>query len=195
MAQPLRLAVCLALALTLASCGNSSGGGFLGAGLDQTHDPAGGPTTTFSIFGANQAAQTFTVGVTGTLTFLEVFIEQSIAGADITVDVRPTTGGAPVELDGLALATVTIPSGTVGSIPGWFTIDLGAAAIPVTLGLELAITLRAVGGAGQYEASADNPGAYTGGDAWTRDTSGFPGTWTRVTGADLLFRTYVIPTP
>ena len=75
--------------LLCSSCGSGSSEGFVGAGLDQFYDPLSGPTTDARVGTSSQAAQTFTVGASGTLEFVEVFLSQSLPGASLTLDLRP----------------------------------------------------------------------------------------------------------
>lgn len=185
-----RLALLAAVCLLAPSCGGSSGGELSGPALDQFFAPPSGPSTTIGVGLGEETGQTFTAGVTGTLSFVEVYVEQALAGSALVLDVRPTSGGIPVESDLLALATVTIPDGTIGAPAGFFTFDLQAQDVEVTAGDVLAITLRAVGGSGLYRWGADGLPGYDAGAAWSRTPPGF---WTETTGADFLFRTYVTP--
>ncbi len=185
------LVVALAAMLILwtGSCGSS--GNNAGANrvvLDQFFDPLAGPTLTTPITTTSQAAQTFTVDVTGTLAFVELFVSQTLLGSSLTIDIRPTVGGVPVELDALALGSLVIPDGGVGAAPGFFTFDFRPLGIAVTTGQVLAVTVRATAGTGTYGWSGATPGGYVDGDAYTRTGAGL---WTVDASTDFLFRTFV----
>ena len=149
-------------------------------------------------------AQTFTVGLAGTLTQVDLSLAlgpATLATDEILFDVRPTDGsGTPLVDDGSALAVVAIPATQLTGVldPGdLFEIDLSAFALQVAPGDRLAIVLRAavpfLGGrafsAGARVVTGDG---YPGGTAWYRPSSEAwqpqpaPGD-----GVDLVFRTWV----
>ena len=148
----------------------------------------------FSGVGSTQGpyvAQTFTVGINGTLAKVEIELDQS-SGA--TFDIRPTSGGAPAASDSSALANVALPN-VPQFFPEVYDVDLSSFDIPVVQGEVLAFTLS-----GHFQVSMNTGPAYGGGpDLYTRGAAyirGFPA-WSPLLGggADLDFRTYVQPTP
>lgn len=100
----------------------------------------------------SDVAQTFTVGISGLLTRLEVLVIRNSSnpdGAYMTVTIRPVdAAGAPLMDDNSALVTVDLPASSlpIYSLGGPETpptsIVLGAG-VPVTAGTRLAVTFRA----------------------------------------------------
>src|SRR5215813_15483633 len=81
--------------LTLLLCGVHNAGAT--PILDQSFEP---PNTNLllGMGPGNSGAQTFTVGITGTLARVDVFVERN-GFADLHFDVRPTINGLPIEDD------------------------------------------------------------------------------------------------
>jgi cysteine-rich repeat protein len=146
--------------------------------------------------------QTFTPGVTGKLTSIELLASKfpcimppCIPGADLDVAIVATTGGLP---DGTVLATGTVPLAEV-NLPEWKSVALTPTA-DVTAATLYAIRLTSTGMGGGMMSdsistafmSSGNP--YGGGEVFSDLNAGdglddpenttFP-------GADLAFRTYV----
>jgi hypothetical protein len=168
--------------------------------LDQSYQPSIPSSSGGFVAGANTnsaLAQTFTVGVAGTLTRFDTYISNVGGGLPAHWDIRPTIGGVPVQSDVASLASGSFLSSAAHN--NFFTIELGSSSIPVLPGDELAIVFRtpigfSIGWWGEYQ------------DPYTRGTSyvGTPGTptanptvWSTsfLTDSDLGFRTYVIPVP
>ena len=146
-------------------------------------------------------AQTFTVGIAGTLDSFDVQLGRvGAAQGTVQFQIRAVSGGVPDFLSApLAVTTLRfdLPSGQ-----GFATGDLGAFAIPVTVGEQLAIvgvtgTVVIPGAAAddQYiNWLASSTGTYAGGDvhvAFFNDLS-HP---TELSTFDAIFRTYVSPVP
>ena len=177
--------------------------------VDQDYDPS--LNLEAVINSTYDRAQTFTVGVTGTLDSVDVLIFRNPAYSDaLYVDVRPTLGGVPLESDASALAAATVAGASIPASTGFLNVDLSSASLAVTAGDLLAIVLRndttttstttsAYGWRGHtVNAGGGNPAqAYAGGAGYYRTT----GTWTAITSVphDLGFRTYVeatvVPVP
>ena len=159
----------------------------------------------------NEQAQTFTVGITGFLTQVDLAVANRFLGsADLLFDVRPTTlAGVPLENNGSALVNLTV---SPADLPTFTTFPISfysfvVAGIPVTDGDVLALVLRA---------SAPPPGVflvagqsvavdpYSRGRAYgrTETIAGF-GPWRQYDGpvmgqmrfVDFAFRTYVDTDP
>src|SRR5260221_244361 len=113
--------------------------------LDQSFVPVfgeSGSSNTGVISTADQA-QTFTVGATGVLSKVDVFISKgSPPGKNLLFDVRPTVGGVPVESDTMVLAVASVPGPSVPATPVFFEFDISSFNVPVTSGEVLAIVLR-----------------------------------------------------
>ena len=139
-------------------------------------------------------AQTFTVGLTGQLTGVDVFIfRQSIATEDLIVDVRATAGGVPIENNAAALATVVIPRLSVPTTVGFLHVDLTPFALGVTAGDVLAIVLRTASHGGpEYGWDGQTTDPYPAGGHYFRNPSAGVPTWTLTDPSfDVGFRTFV----
>ncbi len=150
------------------------------------------------------AAQTFTVGITGVLTSVEVNIAQfELTSAPLVLDIRTTTDGVPTEPDSGSnvLATLTLPAASIPSIPEFVTFDVPD--LSVTAGEVLAITMSTTAGA-VLGAPDDAPfiwldgSGYSGGRAFARGVDAAGLTWGdgatfSLAGTDYAFRTFVDP--
>jgi hypothetical protein len=163
--------------------------------LDQSFTPSL-PTDRVANVGQSNLVdwgQTFTVGLTGTLTSFEIAVRTAAAGATnpLLVDLRTTTGGVPTTPDAGAnvLFSTTVSSG-IGTT---FTTLTFAPGLSVVAGDVLAIVLRSNDPAipGVYEWPGTAAGGYAGGAAHLRLGSGAWGTSTSI--GDLWFRTFVDP--
>jgi len=163
--------------------------------FDQGFDP--GTTVNFGggVGGDDyEVAQTFTVGLTGTLARLDLFINATVIAGDLFVKLLPTVGGVPVQSTALNLLSVTIPYGAVPIDPpnptAFYSLDLSAFGFVVTAGDVLAIMLS---GTGNYGFGGQNNDPYAAGQFYERRTSQTLA-WSVPTVAplaDLAFRTYV----
>ena len=165
--------------------------------LDQVFDPGPMPTVGSGVSLDIPKAQTFTVGLAGTLARVDVDIlrQASVGNGPLLFDVRATTGsGAPIENNATTLASFTVPAATVPTTFGFFSVDVSAFGIPVTPGEILAIVLRGTRTDTDYEWVGGFPNPYPAGAAYFRNASaGFP-TWT-LAGDDLGFKTFVAVAP
>ena len=84
-------------------------------------------------------AQTFTVGLAGQLVRVDLFLALLNPTEEITLDIRPTIGGVPVNDDSASLFSSLI-TGLSAVGPTFFTFSLGSG-IPVATGDVLAIAL------------------------------------------------------
>ncbi len=144
-------------------------------------------------------AQTFTVGVTGTLASVEFnILKMSGTTGDLSVDIRSLVGGVPDSLMANALATSTISNSLIntygGSIYSWTTIsvDVSAANIAVASGDMFAFVLNSPLGE-EFGIQTDYTNAYAGGQRYSQNGDGtsFGG----LSSADLAFKTTVISVP
>lgn len=93
----------------------------------------------------SEAAQTFTVGITGTLTEVDLFAYRfSGSIGDLIVDIRGTqANGLPTTGAGQELLTTTVPASSVsGSGPGFLAVDLSSFNFHVTAGESLAVVIH-----------------------------------------------------
>jgi Carboxypeptidase regulatory-like domain len=151
-------------------------------------------TSGFGFNATNWAGQTFTAGVTGQLTRVDLDLFCSACTGttpNITVSIR-ATAGSPAVPTGADLATATIPGFSSGS-GGYFSANF-AAPLTVNAGTRYAVIMRPVAnpsaGIYAYVVSSANP--YPNGQRVTSANSG--GTWTAdITsgGRDLGFKAFV----
>jgi len=139
---------------------------------------------------SQSAAQTFTVGLTGTLTHVSMyfFAGEGVLSAPLTLDVTPVAAGIPDSATVLATQSITPPPTGLQ----WITFDLSGPGVPVTAGQHLALVVRStqdwsVGG--QYDAEGTGANAYAPGDSFYRS---FAGPWIPIADYDLMFQTYVV---
>jgi len=160
--------------------------------LDQAND---GPFTGFAQIAGEYRAQTFTVGMTGTLSRIEVQLFGVGATGSAVFEVWNTTaGGQPVAVPGTALASATIDfSGVNHTFVG---ADL-TPGVSVSAGDVLAIVLK--GGPPQLAYWDHTGDLYPSGSAFTTSTADPTGPWIIIGGfpgaRDFNFRTYVDVSP
>ena len=174
--------------------------------LDQIFDPpaSGSPNifaTSCAYFNTNQEeAQTFTVGLTGTMAEVDLFISRFNTNniGDLIVDIRacqadgrPTSTGGP-------LASITVPAASVpGNPAAFFAVDFNAENLAVTAGEQLAVVLHVANDPGAnvtyyWEGRSDSQ--YPGGGFTDRVIGNYD--WPAVSATnDLGFKTWVnVPT-
>lgn len=159
--------------------------------LDQVLDSVNPSLGSSGVGGPTDKAQTFTVGRTGSLTGIEIYIQQNIpAGDDLIIDVRVTAAGVPIENDATTLAVRTIPFTSVPASYAYLFVDLSADNISVTAGDVLAIVLRAPPyGSTDYSLSTTESD-YAAGVTFYRNPEATSTTWTP-SGGDFGFKTHV----
>jgi len=152
----------------------------------------------FASFYADQA-QTFTVGITGQLTNIEVLIEGLNQAADLFVDIRPTINGIPISDDSSILGEVAIPASEISGFPYTFiNVDYSSQDILVTSGTELAIVLKIdrLSQGGDYSWRGETGDLYTSGVAYTRtNTTDWFAPISGSLTVDYGFKTFVNPIP
>lgn len=164
--------------------------------LDQSFE---GPFNLTTFFGDPFFfAQTFTVGVGGKLSRIDLPVFEDRGPGSLVLDIRPTFGGFPVENDALALGVLVIPSGILppytGS-PQFTSFDFRPFEITVAEGDLLAFVMHSIDD-GRYGFSSATGDPYLRGQPFDRNhTTG--GMWAP---ADFIgqpfdrgFRTYVDP--
>ena len=163
--------------------------------LDQPFDPGLEPTLSSGIDFDIPKAQTFTVGIAGTLTKIDIDIARQ--GAEpLLFDLRATRGaGVPIESDTMTLAALTIPTASIPITRGFFSIDISTFSIDVMRGDVLAIVLRDPTPGTDYVWFGGIGDPYILGAHYFRNLSaGFP-TWTLVDSSDVGFKTFIEPIP
>ncbi|MGZ6268032.1 MAG: hypothetical protein ACXWNR_05670 [Candidatus Limnocylindrales bacterium] len=147
--------------------------------LDQSNDPAPGAAHTIGTPGS--IAQTFTVGKTGLLTRIQLYVNGT---GPMTVSVNPTSGGLPT---GAPLASST--SGFT-SFEGWLDFPF-ASPVSVTAGVKYAIVFNT----GTLAAAWGSLDTYSGGQAliFTSSWVSFQDWQATSTFYDFAFKTFVDP--
>ncbi|WP_428304001.1 hypothetical protein [Lacipirellula sp.] len=181
------------------------------ASLDQYFTPST-VSGALNVGDSNQVdwAQTFTVGMTGTLSGFDIWIERHpTVQLPLLFDIRTTSGGLPTLSDvgphiliagEKAASDIPVDRHDLSLPLELVHFDLSSASIAVTVGDVLAIVLRSDDPSGQpdgltyswFAASAGgvNP-FYPGGESYA-----FSGGWFDLPAAgDAVFRTYVTPIP
>lgn len=190
-----RLALVLILALSVA-CGSDepTAPAVRTPTLDQVFEPgAADAVAGFATVGA--WAQTFTVGLTGTLASVDLILSSGPTADDvIRVDIRGTTAGNPNLDDGAVLGSRLV-SGLglpVNNSSAFVSIDFSAQNIPVIAGQKLAIVLMRVVGTGGSDVlwiTENQPEDYPGGNGAQRN-GGSGVAWAPL-ASDYYFRTHV----
>jgi hypothetical protein len=159
--------------------------------LDQANE---NPFSGFAQIAGEYRAQTFTVGITGTLSRFEVELFGVGATGSAVFEIWNTSSGQPVAIPGTALASATIEfSGVDHAFVG---ADLSPG-ISVRAGDVLAIVLK--GGASQLAYWDHTADLYPSGGAFTTATANPTGPWISIGGfggsTDFNFRTFVDVAP
>lgn len=143
-----------------------------------------------SVSGEAPFAQTFTVGIGGRLSRVDLGI---FGDMDVTVEIRQTSLGVPLlsddPLDQLGQVTVTPPQLPVGLV----SVDFRPFNISAMPGDVLAIVLRGPG-VHNWLAGFDADAAYPGGEAFLREGAGWhtlDGVFPTISQADFHFQTFV----
>lgn len=149
--------------------------------VDQEYTP-----THLTVFagGSSDKAQTFIVGVSGTLTQVDLLMISQYA--DVELEIRATNSGVPAESNSVMLYSETIPQSRFTG-EGYYSYPL-AGGIPVQAGQVLAITMRS---SATFQWNGTNNDGYADG-MWFFRSATSP-TWTAGVDVDHPFRTYVTP--
>jgi hypothetical protein len=172
--------------------------------LDQIFDPEAIVSqyyfaTSCAYFNTDQEeAQTFTVGMSGTLSEVDLYLS-TFSGSigDLIVDIRACQGdGRPTSGAGQQLVSVTIPAATVSAnVDPFLAIDLTAANLYVSAGEKLAVIAHVapdVNGDITYYWGGRPDNYYAGGGFTDRVIGNYD--WQAVDPIDDIgFKTYVIP--
>lgn len=193
-----RVALALFAATSSVGCGGGGGGGDdspPAAVVDQEFAPTS--VNNFSSCDSGYCpAQTFTVGITGTLTGFDLFIRRIAMAGSVTVDLRATNAGVPLTDDANFYEAFTFDASVLPASTQFVHFEL-TSPIQVIAGEVLAITIRdTVFGSGQLVGWDGNgfPGPYAGGAQFGRAGAYTEPYVVEFTGnGDLGFRTYVIP--
>ncbi len=160
--------------------------------LDQSYTASPDATGFVGLNNFIDRSQTFTVGISGILTQVDLlnFQRNSATTDALLFDIRTTSGGVPTEPDsgGNILASLSLAAASVSTTFGTLSVDLSPFSVSVASGDVLAIVLSSddpVGGAYRWRGtSADG---YVGGSAFDR----LGATWGSTFFADHTFQTFV----
>jgi hypothetical protein len=160
--------------------------------IDQSYDPGNNGGYTFNL--NNPQAQSFTVGITGLLTQVDIRAYNFFGGANGPLNLRVHTfnPGAPPTLGSL-LATASLPPSSVPSTSGFVSFDLTAAPPSVTSGQQLALVISTTGTT-SYLWEGRVPGGYSSGQGYVVSGNNLFNTGSGANW-DFGFRTYVVPEP
>jgi hypothetical protein len=202
MKKSLSLVVVRALGATLLLLNLGTSAVRAGSVLDQQLNPADySPDDEVSAgFGGTQnLAQTFTVGITGTLTEVDVSVERfnfDPPTGTLYLQIRGTTGGVP-NADPSYLLQASVSESTLPLAPnfGFVSFDVSSAGLQVTQGEQLAIVLLAPDFANPVNWIGVQGDQYPAGGAFVEQEPDFGWVPSPVSGADLGFQTFVSPVP
>jgi hypothetical protein len=171
--------------------------------LDQQLNPANYPPDDLvnAGFGGTQnLAQTFTVGITGTLSEVDVSVERfafSPPTGTLYLQIRSTTAGVPAA-DPSFLVQASVPESSlpVAGNFGFVPFDVSSAGLQVTQGEQLAIVLLAPDFANPVSWIGVQGDFYPAGSAFVEQEPGFGWIPNGPSGTDYGFQTFVaIPEP
>ncbi len=139
-----------------------------------------------------ELAQTFTVGLAGDLSAIDVHIAADLFSGPLLFDIRSVVGGVPQEADAPVLVSGTVAAADIIAANGsgvrdFFRIDFSGSAIPVLPGEMYAIVLRTSSPFLLSWTGAEE--GYGGGSGFFRSSNQQP-TWGGSFG-DLGFKTFV----
>ena len=171
--------------------------------IDQSNPENPGSDLDFIVNLGLDQSQIITVGRTGQLTQVELFVRrQAETMSPLIFDVRNVSGSVPAvptepNVGANVLATTTLASSSISLTDDWQVFDISGAGLSVTDGDSLALTLRSEDAAG-YIWSASNENAYADGENFLRvanvgDWTSNAETFQRPT--DQVFRTTVTTGP
>jgi energy-converting hydrogenase Eha subunit A len=160
--------------------------------LDGTLDQSQSVSDGYGFFGFfMQQAQTFTAGLTGNLSQVDVELSRIGSPGSITVQIRTVSSGVP---SNTILASATIAESSVSAISsGWISVPL-TPSVAITAGTQYAIILAAPAtppccDGYQWAVSFQDP--YAGGTF--AHLQGRNGSWQVLAAVDNTFKTYVTP--
>lgn len=160
------------------------------ATLDQSQTTADGYA---AIQFTNDEAQTFTAGIIGNLSQVDLELSRTGSPGDLVVQIRTVSGGVP---SGTILASMTVAeaSVTLSDVSfDWISVPLSAP-VAVTAGTQYAIVLTAPAAppcCDGYKWAASFQDPYPGGTL--AQLSGSGAAWQSIPSVDFAFKTYVTP--
>jgi hypothetical protein len=159
--------------------------------LDQSFTP--NVDTSYGISNQHSRGQTFTVGLTGTLSSIDFYIRNNGVSDLALWDIRATTGGVPTASDSTTLASGSFASNLAPSSLGFFSIDVSSFGIAVAPGDVLALDLRGTGANTALGWGGQTTNAYATGSGFNGAPGSVSTTWNSLGNTDLGFQTFVEP--
>jgi hypothetical protein len=133
-------------------------------------------------------AQSFTVGVTGTLSRVEVYILKILnVTQDLTVTIYEANSGVPTT----SLGSATLFSSTITGSAAFRSVDVAELGINVTAGEKLAFGLKKAPDSGIHIMPYDGGNPYAGGNTFSRNLGPPVLAWVAQPTVDFGFKTYV----
>jgi hypothetical protein len=138
---------------------------------------------------AQEFAQTFTVGVDGTLSRIEVFLTKTNPFNNVIMSVYSTSDGVP----NAVVATASLPPAAVPSLQNFVSFDVSSFLVAVSSSDVLAFALKKDGfDGGPYIMPFMLNNSYPAGSSYRRTLSDPPGPWVIQDNRDYGFKTYVL---
>lgn len=138
---------------------------------------------------AQEFAQTFTVGVDGALSRIEVFLTKTNPGNNVVLSVYTTSGGLPNSV----VATKSLSPAAVPGLQSFVSFDVSSFQVAVSANDVLAFALKKDGfDGGPYIMPFTNTNTYAAGSSYRRTLSVPPGPWKIQDNRDYSFKTYVV---
>jgi hypothetical protein len=138
---------------------------------------------------AQEFAQTFTVGVGGVLSRIEVFLTKTNPQNNVILSVYNTSGGVPNSV----VATKSLSPAAVPSLQSFVSFDVSSFQVAVSSNDVLAFALKKDGfDGGPYIMPFSTTNTYAAGSSYRRTLSVPPGPWTIQDNRDYAFKTYVV---
>lgn len=150
----------------------------------------------YGIDGSHSRAQTFTVGVGGILSSIDVDVVGINSSESVLWDLRPTSGGVPAASNTNTLASGNIMSSALpqGSF-SFYSIDVSSFNIAATPGDVYAIAFRGTSGNTVLSWRVSTAGGYAGGSFFDGSPSGGNINWSSLSPTDAGFDTKVLLIP
>jgi hypothetical protein len=138
---------------------------------------------------AQEFAQTFTVGVDGMLSRIEVFLTKTNPFNNVIMSVYSTSGGVP----NAVVATASLPPAAVPGLQSFVSFDVSSFQVTVSSTDVLAFALKKDGfDGGPYIMPFMLNNSYPAGSSYRRTLSDPPGPWIIQDNRDYGFKTYVV---
>jgi hypothetical protein len=138
---------------------------------------------------AQEFAQTFTVGVSGVLSRIEVFLTKTNPQNNVILSVYNMSGGVP----NAVVASASLSPAAVPGLQSFVSFDVSSFEVAVSSNDVLAFALKKDGfDGGPYIMPFTTTNTYAAGSSYRRTLSVPPGPWSIQDNRDYAFKTYVV---